>query len=53
MFEFNPELMLGDDDEADEGVIERETEEVRSLYFVTTAIQYSFFFSPFYLILWP
>ncbi|KAK3781615.1 hypothetical protein RRG08_029279 [Elysia crispata] len=27
MFEFNPELMLGDDDEADEGVIERETEE--------------------------
>ncbi|GFR69866.1 zinc finger CCCH domain-containing protein 15, partial [Elysia marginata] len=27
MFEFNPDLMLGDDDEADEGVIEREKEE--------------------------
>ena len=32
MFEFNPELMLGDDDDADEGVIEREKEEVRFLY---------------------
>ncbi|GFN90489.1 Zinc finger ccch domain-containing protein 15 [Plakobranchus ocellatus] len=27
MFEFNPDLILGDDDEADEGVIEREKEE--------------------------
>ncbi|RUS88472.1 hypothetical protein EGW08_003730 [Elysia chlorotica] len=27
MFEFNPDLMLGDDDEADEGVVEREKEE--------------------------